>query len=116
MQISADYQLIFWFRSLGGDAFDNKYAALHCALPDRLDRLIGRRVIPRKRLLRAVESDHYKARWRFALEALGLAATNDEVVVAIERRQRFRDLLSILFYGSEVRYCVGFRDDVGVAG
>ena len=103
----------YMHRSLRDDAFDEKHAALHCVLPDRLDRLIGWRIIPGTRLLNAVESDHYNALWRFAIEALSLSASNHEVVVAVERRQRSRDLLSIFLYGNEVRYCVSFRDEVG---
>src|SRR3984957_15917366 len=99
--------------SPGSDALDKKHTAFHCALPERLDRLIGWRIIPGTQLLRAVECDHYNALGRFAIEALGLAATNDKVVMAIERQERCRDLPSVLFYGSEVLYCVGFRDEIG---
>src|ERR1700733_8349274 len=100
-------------KSLGGDALDKKHAAFYCVLPEGLDRLIGWRIIPGTQLLRAVECDHYNALGRFAIEALGLAATNDKVVMAIERQERCRDLPSVLFYGSEVLYCVGFRDEIG---
>ena len=94
--------------SLGDDAFDEKHTALHRGLPDRFDRLVGWRIIPGTRLLRAIELDHYYPLWRFAIEALGLTATNNTVIVAIERRQRCWDPLSIFLYGSKVRYCVGF--------
>jgi len=96
--------------SLG--AFGNKHAALYCALRDWLDRPIGWRIIPGARLLSAFEGDHNNALWRLAIEAVGLAAPYHKVVMAIERCQRSRYLLSILFYGGEVGYCVSFRDDV----
>src|SRR5271170_7252085 len=83
------------FRSAGHrEAFGDKYPALRGPLPDRLDRLIGRRVVPFTRFLRAVECDHHDALWCFALESLGLAPTDD--IVVIERRDRLRHLLPIL--------------------
>src|SRR6266852_1391595 len=96
--------------SLGGDAFGDKYAAFRRALPERLDRRIGWRVVPGARFLRAVKGDHHDALWRFALERLGLAATNE--VVVLERRQRFRHLLPIFLHGSGVGYIADFGDDV----
>ena len=56
---------------LAGDAFGDEYPALRRALPDWLDRLIGWRIVPGTRFLRAVESDHHDSLWRFALEESG---------------------------------------------
>src|SRR3984957_16818997 len=98
--------------SPGSDALDKKHAAFHRALPEGLDRLIGWRIVPGTQLLHAVEYDHYNALGRFSIEALGLAATNDKVVMAIERHQRFRDFPSVLLYCSEILYYVSFRDEI----
>src|SRR5450755_4012291 len=64
-----------WLRrdSFGIEAFDDEHTALRGVLPDRLDRLIGPRVVPLARLRGAVEGDHHDGFWRFALECLGLA-------------------------------------------
>src|ERR1700674_4151826 len=78
-------------------------------MPDRLDRLIGWRILPRLRFLRAVEGNHYEALWRFAPHSMGLTATND--IVAVERRQCSRDLIRIFLKGSGIRY-IDFRDNV----
>ena len=50
-------------------------AAYRSSLPDRLDGLVGRRVIPDKSFLGAVERDHHDAPWWLALESLSLART-----------------------------------------
>jgi hypothetical protein len=42
---------------LGRDALDDKCAGLRRAMPDRLDRVIGRRIIPGARFLHAVKSN-----------------------------------------------------------
>jgi hypothetical protein len=81
-------------------------------LPDRLDGLIGRRVIPGESFLGAVEREHHDALRRLALESLSLAATDDIVEAAPERRQRFRNLLCVLLKRSAVGY-VGFCDQIG---
>ena len=74
------------FRSFGGDSFDDEYAALGCALSDRLDRLIGWRIVPLTRFLRAVEGDFHDATLRrFALESLDLTPVKNDIVM-IERR------------------------------
>src|ERR1700674_1125044 len=78
-------------------------------MSDRLDRLIGWRILPALRFLRAVELDHHEALRRFTLDRLDLAATDD--IVAIERRQRSRNLLGIFLKACGVLY-VDFRDDV----
>src|SRR5216684_4880602 len=92
--------------SRGGDAFGDKYAALRRAMPDRLDRLIGWRILPALRFLHAVEGDHHKAFWRVTLERQGLAPTNE--IMAIERRQRSRNLLPIFLKGGWVLH-IDFR-------
>src|SRR5208282_3381568 len=56
---------------LGRKAFGDEHAALHRAQTERLDRLIGGRVIPGVGLLRAIECDHHNALGRaVAIEAL----------------------------------------------
>src|SRR5882672_3190417 len=95
--------------SVGCDAFGDKYAALRGAMPDRLDRLVGWRILPGLRFLHAVKGDHYEALWRIALDRRGLAAANE--IVTIEGRQCFRDLRPILLKCSGIRY-INFRDDV----
>src|SRR5215470_4715993 len=92
-------------------ALRHKHAAYRSSLPDRLDGLIRRRVIPSKSFLGAVERDHHDALWRLALENLSLAATPDIVEAPTERRQRFRNLFRVLLKGGAVGY-LGFRDEI----
>src|SRR6266478_5508054 len=78
-------------------------------MPHRLDRLIGWRILPALRFFHAVEGDHHEALWSIALESQSLAASNK--IMAIERRQRARNLLPIFLKGSGVRH-IDFRNDV----
>ena len=98
-------QLLRW------QAICHKHAAYRSSLPDRLDGLIGRRVIPGKSFLGAVEREHHDTLRRLALESLSLAATDDIVEAAPERRKRFRNLFCVLLKGGAVGY-VGFRDQM----
>jgi len=75
---------------------------------------MGWRIIPDTRLLHAVEGYHDHTLWRFAVKVLSFAAANDKVVTALEWRHSFRDLLSVLFDGSEVR-SVWMRSGAGVS-
>ena len=74
--------------ALGNYAFDDKYAARGCALPDRFNRFIGRRVFPGLRFFSALEADHHGAFRRRALNRQSLSAANH--IVAIEWRQQLR--------------------------
>ena len=88
-------------RSLRRQAFDDKYAALGRALPQRLDRGIGWRIVPGARFLRTVESDHHdRALGRFAFERLDFVASNH--VVGIERRQGFWNLGCVFLNGRKI--------------
>src|ERR1700691_3158352 len=97
-------------RLLRGDALGDQDVALRCSLSHGLDCLIGRRIIPATRFLRAVKCDNHDARYRFAFDGLDLAATNK--IVATVRRECFRDPVRVLLKGSRVRY-IDFRDNVG---
>jgi hypothetical protein len=100
--------------SLRGETFYDEYAALCCALPDRPDCCIGRRVVPFTRLRGAFESDDYDpALGRVAFQRLYSAAAND--IVVVERRQRFLYLLRIVLQLIGVGYR-GFRDQVTRCG
>src|SRR5438270_9054969 len=102
----------FRWQLLKRQALRHKHAAYRSSLPDRLDGLIRRRVIPGKSFLGAIERDHHDSLWRLALESLSLAATHDKVEAAVERRQRFRNLFRILLKGGAIGY-LGFRDEIG---
>jgi hypothetical protein len=95
--------------SLEREAFGDEYAALRGALPDRLDRHVGWRVLPSMSFLHAVERDYRDPLGRFAFHRLDLDGAKE--IVGVERRQRFRDLLRIFLKGGGVRD-IDFRDNV----
>src|SRR5580692_239098 len=96
--------------SLGRDAFHYKHAALRRTLPERRDRLIGGRIVPFACFLSAVESDHHDTFRGVALESLGLATTNNKVM--IERCQGFVNPLPVFLNGRDIQYRVHFRNNV----
>ena len=64
-------------------------------------------------LFGAVEcEDHYFFGRRAPIQAFCFTAPNDKMIMAIERRQGFKDLRSILLYASRVRDYIGFRNYV----
>src|SRR5438105_6820387 len=94
--------------------FDDKYAARRRAMPDGLDGLICRGILPGARLLRAVESDHDETILGCgALDCFNLAAANE--VMGVVRLQRVRNLGAIFRERCGVMD-VDFRDDVARRG
>ena len=61
-------------------------------------------------MLEAVEGDDHDALGRVALKRHGLAGASDEV--AVEGRERCRDLLGIFLHGGRVGY-FDFTDQIG---
>ena len=84
---------LFADRSLLCGAYHCEHAALHRSQPDRLNCCVGWRTIPGVCLFGVVECDNHNSHWRsVAVKAFYLAAGNDKMIMALERRQRFLHL------------------------
>src|SRR5215472_1734573 len=96
-----------------GDALDDKHATLRGSLPDGSDCFVGWRIVPGVCLFGAVKcNDHNSFRRRVPVQAFCFTAPNNKMIMAIERRQGFADLRSILPYASRVRDCISLRNYV----
>jgi hypothetical protein len=62
--------------SLRSDALDDKCSGIRRAMPDRLDRVIGRRIIPGACFLHAIKSNYHNALRRFTFKNRCFALVN----------------------------------------